>query len=92
MNSPHVPPAIIIGAGPAGLTAACYLSRFRRTPVVFNRGDSRARWIPKSHNMPGFPAGCLGRGLQVQKLRSIKRYSGFAPFAMPLKAATSKLR
>jgi len=51
---------LIIGAGPAGLTAATYLARFLRRVVVADAGSSRACWIPVSHNMPGFPAGITG--------------------------------
>lgn len=50
----------IVGAGPGGLTAAIYLSRFRRPIVLFDAGNSRARWIPASHNCPGFPTGING--------------------------------
>lgn len=50
----------IVGAGPGGLTAAVYLSRFRRSIGVFDAGNSRARWIPESHNCPGFPSGISG--------------------------------
>ena len=52
--------AIIVGAGPAGLTAAIYLGRFRRHCIVLEDGHSRARWIPTSHNIPGFTAGVGG--------------------------------
>lgn len=54
------PEALIIGAGPAGLTAAVYLGRFRRRTLVIDAGEPRACWIPLSHNMPGFPAGVSG--------------------------------
>jgi thioredoxin reductase (NADPH) len=58
--------AVIIGAGPAGLTAATYLGRFRRPTVVIDMQESRARWIPKSHNMPGFSQGISGQELLTQ--------------------------
>ncbi len=57
---PQIQDAIVVGAGPAGLTAAVYLGRFRRSCVVLEDGHSRARWIPTSHNIPGFAAGVGG--------------------------------
>ncbi|MGH6910317.1 MAG: NAD(P)/FAD-dependent oxidoreductase, partial [Phenylobacterium sp.] len=51
---------IVLGAGPAGLTAATYLARFRRRVLVLGAGTSRASWIPESHNTPGFPHGVSG--------------------------------
>jgi thioredoxin reductase (NADPH) len=60
---------LIVGAGPAGLTAATYLARFHRRAVVVDAGRSRARWIPTSHNCPGFPFGVAGPAL-LEKLRA----------------------
>jgi thioredoxin reductase (NADPH) len=60
---------LIIGAGPAGLTAATYLARFHRRSLVVDAGSSRARWIPTSHNCPGFPFGVAGPKL-LEKLRA----------------------
>lgn len=54
---------LIIGAGPAGLTAAIYLARFRRQVMIVDNGASRARLIPLSHNLPGFPHGIGGEEL-----------------------------
>ncbi len=59
---------LVVGAGPAGLTAATYLARFRRDPLVVDAGASRARWIPASHNCPGFPHGIGGDAL-LSRLR-----------------------
>lgn len=59
---------LVVGAGPAGLTAATYLARFRRDPLVVGAGASRARWIPASHNCPGFPHGIGGETL-LSRLR-----------------------
>jgi thioredoxin reductase (NADPH) len=54
---------LVVGAGPAGLTAATYLARFHRRFAVVDAGASRARWIPSSHNCPGFPQGIGGEEL-----------------------------
>lgn len=55
--------AIVIGAGPAGLTAALYLARFRRTTLALHDGTSRASQIPLSHNVPGWTSGVSGSDL-----------------------------
>jgi thioredoxin reductase (NADPH) len=52
---------LIVGGGPAGLTAALYLARYRRTVQVIDSGASRAKWIPRSHNVPGFAKGVHGQ-------------------------------
>jgi thioredoxin reductase (NADPH) len=61
--SEHLLDCLVIGAGPAGLTAATYLARFRRHILLADAGASRARWIPASHNCPGFPFGVAGNEL-----------------------------
>jgi thioredoxin reductase (NADPH) len=61
----------IIGAGPAGMTAAIFLGRFWRRVVVFDGGESRARLIPRSHNHPAFPGGINGEELLGKMRRQI---------------------
>jgi len=59
---------LVIGGGPGGLTAAIYLARFHRRFVLVDAGQSRASWIPRSHNHPGFPTGIGGMEL-LQRMR-----------------------
>jgi len=65
---------IVVGAGPAGLTAAIYLARFRRRFQVVDAGASRAAWIPRSRNHPGFPYGVGGKLLLARMRRQAARY------------------
>lgn len=65
---------VIVGAGPAGLTAAIYLARYRRRIAVFDAGQSRATLIPWSHNCPGFPDGLSGRQLLVRLREQAEKY------------------
>lgn len=65
---------VIVGAGPAGLTAGIYLSRFRRRIILFDDGKSRASLIPISYNYPGFPHGISGSQLLNHLKDQIKNY------------------
>lgn len=60
---------IVVGGGPAGLTAALYLARFLRSVTVFDAQEGRARMIPKTHNMGPFPDGISGLDL-LDRMRS----------------------
>ena len=59
---------LIIGGGPAGLTAAIYLARFHLDILVVDGGKSRASWIPCTRNLAGFPDGINGEEL-LQRMR-----------------------
>ena len=59
---------LIIGGGPAGLTAAIYLARFHLDILVVDGGKSRASWIPCTRNVSGFPEGINGEEL-LQRMR-----------------------
>jgi thioredoxin reductase (NADPH) len=54
---------LIVGGGPAGLTAAIYLARFHLDILVVDEGKSRAGWIPCTRNVSGFPDGIEGTEL-----------------------------
>jgi len=63
MQGGDIDDVLVIGGGPAGLTAATYLGRLHRRVRVLDAGRSRARWIPESNNCPGFPQGISGTNL-----------------------------
>lgn len=71
---------LIVGGGPAGLTAATYLARFNRHVVLVDVDESRARYIPVSHNCPGFPFGVSGPEL-LAKMRDQAAHFGIEPIA-----------
>lgn len=65
---------LIIGAGPAGLTAGMYLARYRRNVRIVHDGRSRALWVPRSRNIPGFPDGIVGADLIARMSDHAARY------------------
>lgn len=66
--------ALIIGGGPAGLTAALYLARFRRRFLLVDAGAPRAAWIPASHNIPVFAEGIGGPEILARAREHAERY------------------
>ena len=75
-TSTHVYDTLIIGGGPGGLTAAMYLRRFTRNVALVDKGNSRLRLIPVSHNYPGFPEGVPGNVLLGNLTAQLQRYGG----------------
>jgi thioredoxin reductase (NADPH) len=65
---------LVIGGGPAGLTAAIYLARFHLRLKLVDAGKSRAAWIPCSHNHAGFPDGISGKDLLGRMRAQAVRY------------------
>ena len=65
---------LIIGGGPAGLTAAIYLARFHLDILVVDAGKSRASWIPCTRNHAGFPDGISGNELLERMREQAQKY------------------
>jgi thioredoxin reductase (NADPH) len=65
---------LIVGGGPAGLTTALYLARFKRRFVVVDSGTPRAAWIPTSHNIPVFAEGISGKDILARTRANLEQY------------------
>ena len=65
---------LIIGGGPAGLTAAIYLARFHLDILVVDDGKGRAESIPCTHNHAGYPDGISGKELVRLMREQAHRY------------------
>jgi len=73
MSEPELD-CLIVGGGPAGLTAAIYLARFHLKLRVVDAGGSRASSIPCTHNHAGFPDGISGTELIERMKAQAQKY------------------
>lgn len=71
---PDLLDCLIVGGGPAGLTAAIYLARFHLSIRVVDAGNSRANWIPCTRNHAGFPDGVAGKELLRLMTEQAQKY------------------
>jgi thioredoxin reductase (NADPH) len=56
------------------MLAAVYLARFCRRVALFDHGRSRARWIPRTRNVPAYPDGVEGEELLRRLDEQLSRY------------------
>src|SRR3954447_12032570 len=65
---------LVIGGGPAGLTAAIYLTRFHLSIKLADAGKSRASLIPCTRNHAGYPDGISGAELVARMAGQAQKY------------------
>jgi thioredoxin reductase (NADPH) len=65
---------VIVGAGPAGLSAAVYMGRFKRRTLVLDCGDGRWSYGQVNQNYLGFPAGVTGIRLHNLGRKQAERF------------------
>ncbi|HEX5480907.1 MAG TPA: NAD(P)/FAD-dependent oxidoreductase [Dehalococcoidia bacterium] len=66
--------ALIIGGGPAGLSAAIYLVRFNRSVLVVDRGHGRSTSHEVNENYLGFPEGIASTDLRERGREQARRF------------------
>jgi thioredoxin reductase (NADPH) len=65
---------VVIGGGPAGLSAAIYLGRYNRSVIVIDSGHGRWNTYEHNENYLGFPQGIHTRKLRELGKKQAKRF------------------
>jgi len=65
---------LVVGGGPAGLSAAIYLARYLRSVVLLDAGHGRSTHHQTNHNYLGFPGGIGAVELRERGRRQLDEY------------------
>jgi thioredoxin reductase (NADPH) len=77
---------LVIGGGPAGLSAALYLARYNRRTALFDSGHGRSSWHQTNHNYLGFPGGIAARDLRELGRKQLADYPQVTIFDYKIEA------
>lgn len=66
--------ALVVGGGPAGLSAAIYLARYDRSVALFDAGAGRSSWWQVNRNYLGFVDGVRARDLRALGRSQLAHY------------------
>lgn len=67
---------VVVGGGPAGLTAALYTARLGHETAVFDRGGGRAAMMLDTHNVIGVPESVSGNELLQTAIDQVEDAGG----------------
>lgn len=71
---------VVIGGGPAGLTAAIHLRRMGRGVRLVDAGASRAQRIARAFNVAGYPEGVVGGHLLERMRQHLRAADGHVTY------------
>ncbi len=66
--------SLIIGGGPAGISASIYVARYNRSALVIDRGSGRSTTHEINENYLGFPNGVASKRLRALGRRQARRF------------------